>query len=58
MSEDILEELAKKLSLTLAEKLENKEISVPEMAAAIDRFFEMMNKSQDLNEVKNYVESI
>lgn len=57
MPEDMLEELAEKLSLRLAEKLEKKGIGIPEMAAAIDRFFEVINKSRNIEEIKAFVES-
>lgn len=48
----MLEELAKKLSLKLAEKLEKKEISIGEMAKIIDGFLTLSAKAEDIEDIK------
>jgi len=53
--ENILEELAKKLSLKLAEKLEKKEITINEMAVAIDGFLTLSAKTKDIKKIENFV---
>jgi len=43
----MLEELSKKLSLRLAEKLENNEISIREMAVIIDKFLRLASAADE-----------
>lgn len=44
----MIEELSKKLSLRLAEKLENNEISIKEMAVIIDKFLKLIGEADSL----------
>ncbi len=53
--DNVLEELAKKLSLKLAEKLEKKEITINEMAGAIDGFLTLSAQAKDIKEIENFV---
>ncbi len=41
----MIEELSKELSLRLAEKLENGEISIREMAVIIDKFLKLVGEA-------------
>ena len=54
----MLEELAKKLSLKLAEKLEKKEISIEQMASTIDDFLKLSGQVKELKEVEDFVKKI
>ncbi len=54
----MLEELAKKLSFKLAEKLEKKEISIKQMARTIDEFLKLSGQAKDFKEVEDFVKKI
>ncbi len=54
--DNTLEKLAEKISLKLAEKLEKKEITISEMARAIDNFLTLSIQSKDIKEIENFVE--
>ena len=54
----MLEELAKKLSLKLAEKLEKKEISIEQMARIIDEFLKLSGQAENLKDIDDFVKKI
>lgn len=56
MDHQKVEELSKKLSFRLADKVEAKEISIEESIKLIDRFFVLLEK-QDEKELENFVNS-
>lgn len=56
MNSKKIEELSKKLSFRLADKVEAKKISIEESVKLIDRFFVLLEK-QDEKELENFVNS-
>ncbi len=56
MNNQKIEELSKKLSFKLADKIEAKEISIEESVKLIDRFFVLLKK-QNEKELENFVNS-